>query len=66
MEALSIVTKAEIIDDSEYFVDYSPRLQFAQEESEGLGDFAIFITRDDIKQITTNEWLYERRQEIKN
>jgi hypothetical protein len=31
-----------------------------------FGGFAIFITRDDIKQITTNEWLYERRQEIKN
>lgn len=30
-----------------------------------FGGFAIFITRDDIEQITTNQWLYERRQEAK-
>lgn len=44
MEALQTVTKAEVIDDSEYFVDYSLRLQFAQEEPENLGGYYSLAT----------------------
>lgn len=43
-KALSIVTKAEIIDNSDHRVDYSLRLQFAQEESEDLGGYYSLAT----------------------